>query len=374
MAPSGLRAVLLLGLVSMLGDFIYEGGRSVLPDYMRQLGMSAALVGTLLGLSELAGWLARPLGGVIADRTGRYSGVMRLGYGGLVVVPLIGLTSNWLAVSALVFAERVVRGLRIPPRDAMLSRLRREVGLGMAFGIHELLDQVGATAGPLAALLLIALLQQETRQVFLWMLVPYLLLLLVLARVPEHRERVQREAQAEPPRRLLLYSAAAGLNVGGLLPLPVLLFLVSEAAGAGSWLVPAAYMVAMVVDAAVALPLGRAFDRLGPRILHAVVVLSVAPSLLLWRSVESLLLAALLVGVVMGAQESIFRAMVAQLAGGRSLGVSYATYGLFFGAGSALSGLAFGLMADLNLGIPYYASYSAAMQAASLAMLLKLAK
>jgi len=366
--------VLLLGLVSMLGDFIYEGGRSVLPDYMRQLGMSAALVGTLLGLSELAGWLARPLGGVIADRTGRYSGVMRLGYGGLVVVPLIGLTSNWLAVSALVFAERVVRGLRIPPRDAMLSRLRREVGLGMAFGIHELLDQVGATAGPLAALLLIALLQQETRQVFLWMLVPYLLLLLVLARVPEHRERVQREAQAEPPRRLLLYSAAAGLNVGGLLPLPVLLFLVSEAAGAGSWLVPAAYMVAMVVDAAVALPLGRAFDRLGPRILHAVVVLSVAPSLLLWRSVESLLLAALLVGVVMGAQESIFRAMVAQLAGGRSLGVSYATYGLFFGAGSALSGLAFGLMADLNLGIPYYASYSAAMQAASLAMLLKLAK
>ncbi len=365
--------MLLIGLVSMLGDFVYEGGRSVLPDYMRQLGMGAALVGTLLGLSELAGWLARPIGGMIADRTGRYSGVMRLGYGGLVVVPLIGLTSNWLAVSALVFAERVVRGLRIPPRDAMLSRLRREVGLGMAFGIHELLDQVGATAGPLAALLLIALLQQETRQVFLWMLVPYLLLLLVLARVPEHRERVQREAQARPPRRLLLYSAAAGLNVGGLLPLPVLLFLVSEAAGAGSWLVPAAYMVAMVVDAAVALPLGRAFDRLGPRILHAVVVLSVAPSLLLWGGVELLMLAALLVGVVVGAQESIFRAMVAELAGGRSLGASYATYGLLFGAGSALSGLAFGLMVDLGLGVPYYAAYSAAMQAASLTILHRLA-
>jgi len=365
--------VLIIGVVSMLGDFIYEGGRSVLPDYMRQLGMSAALVGALLGLSELAGWLSRPVGGLIADKTGRYTGVVRLGYGGLIVVPLIGLTGNWVVVTGLAFAERVFRGLRVPPRDALLSRLRREVGLGTAFGIHELLDQVGATAGPLLATSLLILVN-ETRQVFLWMIIPYLLLLLSLVMIPRHREEARAGPVERPPRELLLYSAAAGLNVGGLLPLPVLLFLVSETAGAGSWLVPAAYTLAMAVDAVAALLLGRAFDRLGPRLLLVVVVFSVAPSLLLWRSVELLLLAALLVGIVVGAQESIFRVAVAYLASGRSLGTSYATYGLAFGAGSALAGLSFGVMVDLGLGVPYYVAYSAAMQAASLTILLRLAK
>jgi MFS family permease len=369
MVSAGLRAVLLIGVISMLGDFIYEGGRSVLPDYMRQLGMSLALVGTLLGLAELAGWLSRPLGGLLVDVTGRYRGMVRIGYGGLIVVPLIGLTDSWLGVSVLAFAERIFRGMRSPPRDALLSGLRREVGLGTAFGIHELLDQVGATAGPLVALLL-TILFRETRQVFLWLFIPYLLLLPVLAKVPEYRASEHAYSVERPSRRLLLYSAAAGLNAAGLLPLPVLLFLVSEEAGAGSWLVPAAYTIAMVVDAAAALLFGRAFDRLGPRVLLAAVALAVAPSLLLWRSVGLLLLAALLVGVVMGAQESVFRAMVAHIAGGRSLGAAYATYGLVLGAGYALAGLAFGLMADLNLGIPYYASYSAAMQAASLTVLL----
>ncbi len=365
--------MLLIGVVSMLGDFVYEGGRSVLPDYMRQLGMSATLVGALLGLSELAGWLSRPVGGLIADKTGRYSGMVRLGYGGLIVVPLIGLTGNWVVVAGLAFAERVFRGLRVPPRDVMLSRLRREVGLGTAFGIHELLDQVGATAGPLLAMSLLILVH-ETRQVFLWMIIPYLLLLLSLAMIPRHREEAQTGPVERPPSELLLYSAAASLNVAGLLPLPVLLFLVSETAGAGSWLVPAAYTLAMAVDAVAALFLGRAFDRLGPRLLLVIVVFSVAPSLLLWRSVELLLLAALLVGIVIGAQESIFRASVANLASGRSLGTSYATYGLAFGAGSALAGLSFGVMVDLGLGVPHYVTYSAAMQAASLTILLRLAK
>ncbi|MEM3145894.1 MAG: MFS transporter, partial [Thermoproteota archaeon] len=127
---SGLRVVLVLGIVSLFGDFVYEGGRSVLPDYMRQLGMSALLVGSVLGFAELAGWLARPLGGLIADKTGRFSAIIRAGYAGLVVVPLMAFARDWLVLALLVLAERVLRGLRAPARDAMLARMRGSVGLG----------------------------------------------------------------------------------------------------------------------------------------------------------------------------------------------------------------------------------------------------
>lgn len=369
----GLRIVLIFGVVSLLGDFIYEGGRSVLPDYMRQLGMSALLVGTVLGLSEFAGWAARPLGGLVADRTGRFSTLIRMGYAGLVVVPLMALAGNWMVLALLVFAERILRGLRVPARDAALARLRSDVGLGAAFGIHELLDQLGATAGPLLAVIVLTL-YQETRLVFLFLLIPYVFLLLSLLKVPQYSETPQRLSHAKPSGRVALFSAAAALNAAGLLPLPIILYLVSQSVNAGSWLVPATYTLAMVVDAVAAIALGRAFDRTGPRVLIIAMALAVTPCLFIGERVSLLLVAALVVGIVIGAQESVFRAMVAHLASGGGMGASYAAYGLAIGAGSAAAGLAYGLMIDLRLGIPSLLAYSAAAQAAALAMLYRTMK
>ncbi|MEM2815546.1 MAG: MFS transporter, partial [Nitrososphaerota archaeon] len=284
---SGLRVVLVLGIVSLFGDFVYEGGRSVLPDYMRQLGMSALLVGSVLGFAELAGWLARPLGGLMADKTGRFSAIIRAGYAGLVVVPLMAFARDWLVLALLVLAERVLRGLRAPARDAMLARMRGSVGLGTAFGLHEFLDQFGATAGPLLAAVVLAL-YRNTGLALLSLLIPYLLLLIVLLRVPEYSEPPQRLSRAKPTRQVYLFSLVVGLNAAGLLPLPIILYLVSQAAGAGSWLVPAAYTVAMIVDAAVAPALGRAFDRLGPIVLAFSIALSAVPCLLVGENVSLL--------------------------------------------------------------------------------------
>ncbi|MCS7145098.1 MAG: MFS transporter [Aigarchaeota archaeon] len=370
MSSRGLRVVLILGVVSMFGDFVYEGGRSVLPDFMRQLGMSAFLIGTVLGLSELAGWVARPLGGFVADRTGRLTTIVWIGYAGLIVVPLMAFAGSWYVLALLVFAERVLRGLRAPGRDAMLARLRSGLGLGMAFGIHELLDQLGATLGPLLAIIITAL-TQETRHVFLTLLIPYALLLATLTKLPRYSESPQTTPRARPPRKAALFSAAVGLNAAGLLPISIILYLVSQDAGAGSWLVPAAYTTAMVVDAAAAVLLGRAFDRAGPVVLAVTMILAVAPCLLVGLGVESLFLAAALVGVVISAQESVFRAMVAQLAADGGLGGSYAAYGLALGVGSAAAGLVYGLMVDLGLGALHLLAYSAAMQAAAVATLLK---
>lgn len=370
MRPSGLRVVLIIGVISMFGDFVYEGGRAVLPDFMRQLGMSAFLIGALLGLAELAGWAARPLGGLIADKTGKFSVLVKIGYVGLIVIPLMAFAGSWYVLAPLIFAERMLKGLRTPARDAMLARLRSDVGLGMAFGIHEFLDQFGATLGPLLAMSVMAL-SGETRYVFITLLAPYALLLIILTRIPRYTESPQTLSRTRPSRQAALFSLAVGLNAAGLLPIPIILYLVSQAAGTGSWLVPAAYTVAMVVDAAAALALGRAFDKAGPIVLAATMALSATPCLLVGGQVGLLMLAAGIVGVVISAQESVYRAMVAQLAESGGLGGSYALYGLALGGGSAAAGLAYGLMVDLGLGIPLLLAYSAAMQTLAITALLK---
>ncbi|MDW7978249.1 MAG: MFS transporter [Candidatus Caldarchaeum sp.] len=367
MVSAGLRVVLMLGLVSLLGDFVYEGGRSVLPDYMRQLGMSAFLVGASLGLAELAGWVARPVGGLVADRTGRYSTLVKAGYGGLFIIPLIGLVSSWYVVVLLAFAERVFKGIRTPSRDAMLVRMRGEVGLGTAFGIHELMDQFGAAAGPLLAIAVLTLFN-STPLVFIAMAAPYAALLAAILLLPSYSEPSKAAAKTRVSRPILLYSAAVGLNCAGLLPLPLVLYMVSAAAGASSWLVPAAYTVAMVVDAVAGLILGRAFDKYGGIVVVSAFLLAVLPPFLIQSSVALLMVCALLVGVVVGAQESVFRAVVAQIAEKEGLGGAYGAYGLAIGVGSAAAGVVYGFLIEVNAPIMVVLAYAAFVQSAALAI------
>ncbi len=373
MTANGYRVILIIGLVSLLGDFVYEGGRSVLPDYMRQLGMSAFLIGASLGFAEFAGWAARPLGGLIADKTGRYSLVVKLGYGALIVIPLMWLASAWWLLVALAFVERVSRGLRIPSRDAMLAKLRGRVGLGTAFGIHELLDQVGATVGPLMAIVVLTVFN-STHYVFIFLTIPYAALLATLTFLPQYRENPRELKQMRPSRGVLTCSAAAGLNVAGLLPLSLVLYMVSVSTGTGSWLVPAAYTLAMVADAVAGLFLGRAFDRWGTIVVGFAVVLSVFPALLIDAPLAMLMVCSMLVGVVIGAQESIFRALVAQLAGREGLGWSYAIYGLAIGIGGAVAGPVYGYMLESNTPTYVIFLYAVVVQALALILLTKALK
>ncbi|MEM4154346.1 MAG: MFS transporter [Candidatus Caldarchaeum sp.] len=367
---SGLRAVLLIGLVSLLGDFVYEGGRAVLPDYMRQLGMNAFIVGALLGLAEFAGWAARPLGGLIADRTGRYSTLVKAGYGGLFVIPLMGLFPLWFMIVLFTFAERVFKGLRTPSRDAMLVRMRGDVGLGTAFGIHELMDQFGAAAGPLLAIVVLTFFA-STPLVFLSLAIPYAILVAALIILPSYSEPVRQASKLRPSTPVLLYSAAVALNCAGLLPLPLVLYMVSYTTGSSSWLVPAAYTVAMIVDAAAGLVLGRSFDKYGVKVVVSAFLIAVMPPLFIYSPVSLLMVCALLVGVVVGAQESVFRAVVAQLSEKEGLGNAYAMYGLGIGLGSAAAGFAYGLLIETKTPVLFILAYAVAVQAVALLVFFK---
>ena len=150
LAKSALRFVLIIGVVNLLADFTYEGGRAVVGPFLGSLGASAAVIGFTAGFGEFVGYALRSISGYFADKTHRYWPFAFAGYAlNQLAIPALALVTNWQMGSALVIAERTGRAIRKPAMDAMLSHAGQSIGAGWVFGLNEALDQAGATAGPL---------------------------------------------------------------------------------------------------------------------------------------------------------------------------------------------------------------------------------
>ena len=170
-------AIMLMGVVSMLGDIVYESGRGVAPDYLYFLGASALLVGLTSGVGELIGYGMRLVSGPLADRSHAYWVFIFLGYGLILAIPLMGFTNSiWLVIGFLIL-ERLGKALRSPSRDAVVSVISKGIGSGKAFGLHEFIDQIGAVVGP-AFLGLMMLWSGNNFQFSLQTLLPFYLLMM----------------------------------------------------------------------------------------------------------------------------------------------------------------------------------------------------
>jgi MFS family permease len=129
-------AIMLMGVVSMLGDIVYESGRGIAPDYLYFLGASAFLVGLTSGIGELVGYGVRLISGPLADRSHAYWLFIFLGYSLILTIPLMGLTNSIWLIIAFVIAERLGKALRSPSRDAVVSVVSKGMGSGKAFGLR----------------------------------------------------------------------------------------------------------------------------------------------------------------------------------------------------------------------------------------------
>src|SRR6266516_2798835 len=152
------RFVVAFGVVSLLGDVVYEGGRSITGPYLATLGASATVVGVVSGAGEAVALVLRLPIGRASDRTGRHWALAVAGYAiTMVSVPLTALTRTVPAASVLVVSERFGKAVRSPSRDSMLAHASAAVGRGRAFAIHEAIDQSGALLGPLLVAAMVAI-------------------------------------------------------------------------------------------------------------------------------------------------------------------------------------------------------------------------
>lgn len=354
--PSPLRFVVGMGVVSLLGDVVYEGARSVTGPFLASLGASAALVGILSGAGEGVAFVFRLGAGVLADRTRRYWTITIAGYALTAVsVPLLGLAGAVGVAGALVIAERLGKAVRTPARDTMLSQAGASIGRGYSFALHEALDQGGAVAGPLLVALVLAL-TGSFHTAFALLAIPGAAMLVLLLRLrrtspetavyePEPAE--SSAASGGVPSAMRRYALFTALSVAGFATFAVLAYHLQVRHVVPTAQIPLIYALAMAVDAGAALLSGRMYDRSGLRVLAAVPLLTAAVPFFSFSTAPALVwLGAALWGAAMGMQESTMRAAVADLVPVARRGTAYgafnAVYGLAWLAGGAAIGVLYG--------------------------------
>jgi len=227
------RAVVGFGMVSLAGDMVYEGARSIYGPLLGLLGASALVVGLVTGAGDGMALLLRLFSGSLADRTGRYWALTITGYALtavcvplLAVTPLIGAGGLTLAI-VLILAERTGKAIRSPAKSALLATAAGAVGLGRGFAVHKALDQVGAFAGPLLVAGIIA------GTGLMWPALAVLAIpgalaigLLLGIRASSPAEAVPRATVTPGPlsRQFYLFAGAAGAATAGLVTFGLISF------------------------------------------------------------------------------------------------------------------------------------------------------
>jgi MFS family permease len=198
--------VVALGWVSFLSDVASDMIFPLLPDFLtRSLGAGPAALGLIEGVAEATASLAKMLSGWWSDRVRRRKPFVVGGYClAAAARPLVGLTSRWTEVLAIRFADRLGKGIRTSPRDALLSELVSPEKRGRAFGLQRAMDNAGAFAGPLVAALLLKFVFSDERSVFLLAGIPGLaavaVLIVSVREVP--KERTLEPSAGRAPERL----------------------------------------------------------------------------------------------------------------------------------------------------------------------------
>ncbi len=188
------RPVWLLGWVSFFTDTASEMVYPLMPLFLtRVLGAGAMSLGVIEGVAEAANSVLKIVSGWLADRSGTPKRLVLAGYGlSSLVRPLIAIVTTWPQVLMLRFVDRLGKGIRTSPRDAMLARLAPSDRRGRVYGFHRAMDHAGAVAGPLAASAYLYFHPEAYRSLFAWTLVPGIIVILILLRVPEQRRETVR--------------------------------------------------------------------------------------------------------------------------------------------------------------------------------------
>ncbi|HOQ97307.1 MAG TPA: MFS transporter [Anaerolineae bacterium] len=350
--------VVLLGVVSLLADMTYEGGRSLHGQFLQILGSSATAVAVAAGAGEFLGYGIRFFSGYVADRSRRYWAITIIGYAiNMLAIPAMALAGQWQLAIALLFLERIGKGIRNPARDAMLSYATSQMGRGFGFGLHEALDQIGAITGPLLVAGALALQiggrvdVASYHNAYALLLAPALLALAVLLaarflfpRPSELESKTPRIGTQGLSRQYGLYLVAVACFAAGFADFALMAYHLKAVALVGDQWIPVCYALAMAVDAVAALVLGKLYDTLGFRVLLGVFVLAAFFAPLVFLGSLPLALAGLaLWGIGMGAQESIMRAVVSDLVPrdrrASGFGLFHTGYGIAWFLGSALMGV-----------------------------------
>jgi MFS family permease len=353
------RAIWALGFVSLLMDVSSELIHSLLPVFMfTALGVSAFTIGLIEGAAEATALIVKVFSGALSDWWGKRKPLALLGYGlGAASKPLFALAGGAGLVVAARLIDRVGKGIRGAPRDALVADIAPPEIRGAAFGLRQSLDTVGAFLGPLLAMGLMLLWANDFRAVFWVAAIPGFLAVALLFFGVQEPERHQDGKRVNPIRREALRRLPAGywwvVGIGAIFTLArfseAFLVLRLQAGGLPLAFVPLVLIVMNLVYAAAAYPFGKLADSMSHPTLLAwgLAVLIAADVALAWDGHWSIGWAGVVLwGLHMAMTQGLLAAMIADTAPADLRGTAYGFFNLASGVAMLIASALAGLLWD----------------------------
>jgi MFS family permease len=354
------KGVWILGGVSLLNDTATESVYPLLPFFLTSvLGAGAVSLGLIEGAAEAVASILKVASGRLSDRWNRRKPIVVAGYGvSAVARPFIGLARSWGTVFMLRFIDRVGKGVRGAPRDAMLADLADRTNRGRVYGFHQAMDHIGAVLGPLLATVFLIAYPGRYRMLFALTAIPGALTVLLLrwAQEPEQVHRpssiVHRPSSIAPrpggalPRPLVRYLIVLSIFTLGNSSDAFLLLRLTDAAG-GPRFIPLMWAALHVVKTVSSVVGGSASDRFGRRRLIAggwAVYALVYVGFAFCATLTALVTWFMIYGVYYGCVEGTERALIADFALPSQKGTAFGIYNGVAGVGALISSVVFGLL------------------------------
>lgn len=348
------KPVWLLGWISLFTDSASEMVYPLLPLFLTQvIGASAMSLGIIEGVAEGTSSVLKIVSGWLSDRTGTPKKLVVAGYGlSSVVRPLISFVTAWPQILALRFVDRVGKGVRTSPRDAMLAKFAPESLRGRVYGFHRAMDHSGAVLGPLIAAAYLHFHPEAYRSLFTWTLVPGLIVVTLTLRLPAGRR---------PSTSVASDTSVAGHGLGR--PFYAAMSIISLFAlgnasdsfillrlsnlGLGVVWIPLLWSALHVVKMVSSVAGGALSDRFGRRPLIALGYLWYALIYGAFAYLTTLtwtIAVFLAYGIYFGLTEGVEKAWVADMAPLRAGGVAFGIYNAAIGFGGLAASVLFGLI------------------------------
>jgi MFS family permease len=339
------RSVWALGLVSLFMDLSSEMIHALLPLYLvTVLGASTLTVGIIEGIAEATASITKIFSGALSDYLGKRKLLAAIGYGlAAVTKPVFPLAPSILWLTAARFVDRIGKGIRGAPRDALIADLTPEGMRGSAFGLRQSLDTVGAVLGPLMAIVFMALLADNFAHVFWIAVIPAFISVAIIVfavREPERPPGLRRVrspfSRAELARLNTRYWMVVAVTAIFTLARfsEAFLLLRAQSVGLAVAVVPVVMVVMNIVYTLSAWPAGALSDSIGRygMIVAGFALLIVADLVLaLGGSVLTVMIGVALWGLHMGLTQGLLSALVADAAPAELRGTAFGVFNLVSG-------------------------------------------
>lgn len=366
-----------LGIVSLLNDASTDMIYPLIPIFLTKvLGASFVTVGIIEGIAESTASLLKVFSGWLSDKLRQRKSLAVIGYSlSMISKPMLAFAQSSLHVLAVRFFDRFGKGIRQAPRDALIAESTPDGMLGYSYGFHKAMDTIGATLGPLLAFLILPVLNNNLRSLFLLSFVASFFAVLTLGFfVKEKKEKQIAHVihkltfKSLPATYKLFLLAIAVFTIGN--SSDAFLFLRAQNLGISPTLIPVLYALANIFFAGLAIFFGRLADRIGAKKIFLAGYLVFAATYFgfgLARSSFAIWLLFPLYGVFSAMTDSIQKTITVQIADpdwkGTMLGLTHTTIGIFQLPASVIAGF---LWQKTNASAPFYFGSATAIIAAIL--------